>query len=173
MFYQPYQHSTGPHQDPNIKQLLALHSYQGWARVPAPLLLHTLRQRGSQGAGEQLRMSWSAHPMAVALRDALMRRIREFPAIRSVWESQARWVDTGAEHLMLHVAVDEPLPSPTADQMVEVLLAEEVKLGDGNPKVAVLALNTTTHAGSIAELEYLGLDTVRSNDGRVEVTLGE
>ncbi len=150
--------------------VLLLHSDQNWARVPAPLLLHTLRERGRRAAGERLRLSWSTHPVAVALRDALLRRIREFPAIRTVWVSQARWLDTGAEHLMLHVAVDESLPSPSAQRMVEVLLAEEVVLGAEDPKVGVLALDTGTRAAAIAELESLGLDTVRFDAalGRVE-----
>jgi hypothetical protein len=90
--------------------VLVLHSSKSWARVPVPLLQRTLRQQGRRAAGERLKLSWSTHPVAVALRDALLRRVREFPAIRTVWVSQARWLDTGAEHLMLHVAVDEPVP---------------------------------------------------------------
>lgn len=151
--------------------VLVLHSDKGWARVPVPLLLHTLRQRGQQAEGQRLKLSWSTHPVAVALRDALMRRIREFPAIRTVWVSQARWLDTGAEHLMLHIAVDEPLPSPSAQRMVETLLAEEVVLGAEDPRLGTLALDITTHAATIAELESLGLDTVRldAGSGRVDV----
>jgi hypothetical protein len=151
--------------------VLVLHSDKDWARVTVPLLLHTLRQRGQQAEGQRLKLSWSTHPVAVALRDALMRRIREFPAIRTVWVSQARWLDTGAEHLMLHIAVDEPLPSPSAQRMVETLLAEEVVLGAEDPRLGTLALDITTHAATIAELESLGLDTVRldAGSGRVDV----
>lgn len=151
--------------------VLALHSRNGWAQVPVPLLQQTLRQRGRQAAGERLKLSRSVHPVAVALRDALPRRIRDFPAVRSVWVSRARWLDTGVEHLMLHVAVDEPLPSASAHRMTEVLLAEEVVLGADAPKVGMLALNTATHAASIAELDSMGLDTVRLDaaSGRVEV----
>lgn len=154
---------------------LTVHSPGGWARVPVPLLQRTLRERGRQAAGERLKLSWSAHPVAVALRDAVARRVREFPAVRAVWVSQARWLDTGAEHLMLHVAVDEPLPSPSAQRLMEALLGEDVRLGAEDPKVGMLPLNTTTHAASIAELDSLGLDTVRRDPGsdRVEVVSRE
>ncbi len=152
-------------------EALAVHSTQGWARVPVPLLYRTLGRRGQQAEGERLKLSWSTHPVAVALRDALTRRVREFPAVRTVWVSHARWLETGAEHLMLHIAVDEPLPSPSAQRMTETLLAEDVVLGEDDPKVGMLAINAATHAESIAELESMGLDTVRFDraTGRVEV----
>lgn len=150
---------------------LVLHSDRGWAGVPVPLLYKTLRGRGRQAAGEELRLTWSTHPVAVAFRDALARRVREFPAVRTAWVSQARWTGTGVEHLMLHIAVDEQLPSASAQRLMETLLAEEVVLGDDAPKVGMLALNTVTHAESIAQLETLALDTVRLDHatGRVEV----
>lgn len=154
---------------------LVLHSGKGWARVPAPLLYRTLGERGRQAAGEQVALSWSTHPVAVALRDALARRVREFPAVRTAWVSQARWPETGMEHLMLHIAVDEQLPSVSAQRLTEALLGAEVVLGDGDPRVGMLALNTGTHAAAIAELESLGLDTVRCDHatGRVEVVSRE
>ncbi|MDX8036956.1 hypothetical protein SK803_42755 [Lentzea sp. BCCO 10_0856] len=141
-------------------EALMLHSYQGWARVPAALMHQTLQQRGRRAAGEQLQLSASTHRLALALRDAVSRRLPEVPAIRTVWVSQARWLNTGVEHLMLHVAVDEPLPSSSADRLVEVLLAGEVVRGDGDPQLGMLALNTTEHAGTIAELEASGLDSI-------------
>ncbi|MFH8768548.1 MULTISPECIES: hypothetical protein [unclassified Streptomyces] len=155
--------------------VLALFSTANWARVPMPLLYRTMRERGQQAGGQQLRLTWSTHPVAVALRDALARRIREFPPVRTVWVSQARRMDTGFEHLMLHVAVDEPLPSASAHRLMETLLGGEVVLGDGSPQVAMLPLNTTEHAATIAELERMGLDTVRSDPatGRVEVVSRE
>ena len=58
----------------------------------------TLRQRGIAGAGQELQLRPSTHPVAVALRTALARRLPEFPAVQSVWVSHARWLDTGAEH---------------------------------------------------------------------------
>ncbi|MFI9386870.1 hypothetical protein [Kutzneria sp. NPDC052558] len=152
-------------------EVMSVHSGNGWARVPVPLVRQTLSDRGVKGTGQRLKLSWSTHPTAIALRDALVRRIREFPAIQAVWVSQARWVDTGMENLMLHVAVDEPLPSSSAQRMMEVLLREEVRLGDGDPKVSMLALDPTAHAATIAELETKGLDTIRLDaaSGRVEV----
>lgn len=141
-------------------EALMLHSYQGWARVPALLMHQTLQQRGRRAGGEQLQLSRSTHRLALALRDAVARRLPEFPAIRAVWVSQARWLATGAEHLMLHVAVDEPLPSPSADRLVEVLLAGEVVRNDGEPQLGMLALNTTEQADYIAELEASGLDVI-------------
>ncbi|MFJ1768262.1 hypothetical protein ACIOD2_48655 [Amycolatopsis sp. NPDC088138] len=104
--------------------VLALFSTGGWARVPVPLLRETLQERGQQAPGEQLELSWSRHPVAVALRDGAVRRIREFPAVRTVWVSNARRLATGAEHLMVHIAVDEDLPSATADRLMQSLLAD-------------------------------------------------
>lgn len=140
--------------------MLALHSHGGWARVPAPLLIRTLRERGVKGAGQQIQLRRTTHPTAVALGDALRRRLGEFPAIQAVWVSQARWPDTGLEHLMLHIAVDEPLPSASAQRLMEVLLAEEVVLRDQDPQVSSLALNISTHADSIEELAYMGLEAI-------------
>ena len=151
--------------------VLVPHSAHGWASVPVPLLYRTLQQRGWQAGGERLKLSWSKHPAAFALRDAVARRILEFPAIRTVWISKARWVDTGAEHLMLHVAVDEALPSESAQRLMEALLSGEVTLGPEDPKVGMIALNVDAHAASVAELEAVALDTVRLEPatGRVEV----
>ena len=141
-------------------EMLSLHSSGGWARVPVPLLRRMMRERGRDAAGEWLRLRPSTHVLAIALRQALMRRIAEFPAIRTVWVSNARWRDTGMEHLMLHIAVDEPIPSPSAKRLMDVLLAEEVAIGDD--ELGVLALNTKTHADHLAELETMGLDPVRA-----------
>ncbi|MEU0794255.1 hypothetical protein ABZ342_29710 [Amycolatopsis sp. NPDC005961] len=139
----------------------------GWARVPAPLLKRTLAERGVRGEGQPMKLSWSQHPAAVAMRDAAVQRIREFPAVRTVWVSQARWLDTGVEHLMVHMAVDEELPSESAGQLMEAMLGG----GADRPQVGMLALNTTTHAATITELAGMGLDTVRADPatGRVDV----
>ncbi|MBE8519756.1 hypothetical protein ILP97_20035 [Amycolatopsis sp. H6(2020)] len=147
-------------------EVLLLFSAGGWARVPVPLLRRTLQQRGRDAAGERMKLSWSRHPAAVALRDAAVERIRDFPAVRTVWISQARWLDTGAEHLMVHMAVDEELPSSSADQLMAAILT-----GENRPQVGLLALNTSTHAETIAELDRMGLDTVRADHttGRVDV----
>jgi hypothetical protein len=140
--------------------VLVPYSASSWARVPVPLLYQVLRQRGLKAEGAQLRLTWSTLPLAVAIRDALARRVQEFPAVRTVWVSQARWLETGEESLMLHIAVDEELPSASAQRLMETLFSEEVVFSTGDPKVGMLALNTTTHATSIADLKTMALDTV-------------
>ncbi len=147
-------------------EVLMLFSTGGWARVPVPLLRRTLQERGRDAAGERMKLTWSRHPAAVALRNAAAERIREFPAVRTVWVSQVRWLDTGIEHLMVHMAVDEELPSPSADRLMTAVLPAEDR-----PQVGLLALNTTTHAATITELDRMGLDTVRADHttGRVDV----
>lgn len=149
-------------------EVLVLFSAGGWARVPLPLLRRALQQRGRDAAGERLKLSWSRHPAAVALRDAAVERIREFPAVRSVWISQARWLDTGVEHLMVHMAVDEELPSASSSRLMEAMLGDGE---DRRPQVGLLALHEATHAATIAELDTMGLDTVRADHatGRVDV----
>ncbi|MEA5360044.1 hypothetical protein VA596_10895 [Amycolatopsis sp., V23-08] len=148
-------------------EVLALFSTGGWARVPAALLRQTLQERGQQAAGDQLKLGWSRHPAAVVLRDGAVQRIREFPAVRTVWVSHARRLATGAEHLMVHIAVDEDLPSASADRLMKALLADARQ----DVPVGMLALNTKTHAETIAELGTMGLDTVLADHttGRVEV----
>ncbi|MFF1868367.1 hypothetical protein [Kitasatospora herbaricolor] len=147
--------------------VLGVRSGKGQAIFPEQVL----RDWATHGPGAEMKLTWSTDPVAVALRDALVRRIREFPAVRSVWVAQVRWLAGGEEHLMLHVAVDEDLPSASADRLMQVLLGEEVKLGREHPKVAMLALNTTTHADAIAQLDRHGLDTVRHDvaSGQVRV----
>jgi hypothetical protein len=69
---------------------------------------------------------------------------------------------------MVHMAVDEELPSPSADRLMAALVAAG---GEDRPQVGLLALNTSVHAATIAELDGMGLDTVRADHttGRVEV----
>ncbi|MFG1808028.1 hypothetical protein [Streptomyces sp. NPDC049040] len=139
--------------------VLVVRSGNGQATFPEQVL----RDWASHGPGAQMTLEWSTDPVAVALRDAVVRRVREFPAVRSVWVAWVRWQVGGEEGLILHVAVDEELPSASADRLMQVLLGEEVKLGPSHPKVAMLALNTTTHADTIARLDRQGLDTVRQD----------
>lgn len=154
--------------------VLVLLSGDNSATVPMSLLREALR-RGRQAAGERLKLTWSTHPVAVALRDAVARRVREFPAIRTVWVSHARWLDSGVETLLVHVAVDEEIPSESAQRMMEILAGEEGVFGDGGPDVGMIALNITAHAPTIQELEGMGLDTVRCDhpSGRVDVVSRE
>jgi len=141
--------------------VMAVYSRDGWARVPAQLVFDTMRHRGRQAAGERMKLTRTTHPVAVALREAVQRRLPEFPAIKTVWVSRARWLDTGNENLMLHVAVDEPLPSTSANAMMELLMNEDVPLTEEDPRIGMLALNTTDHADTIAELDVMDVDTVR------------
>ena len=150
---------------------LLLFAESGWARVPMALVLQALRRRGRQGQGERLKLTWTTRPLAVALRGVLSERVREHPAVRTVWISQARWLDTGMEQLMLHLEVDEPLPSDSAQQLVEAALAQ---LGDqalSDPGLGVIALHTAEHAATVAELERMGLDTIRFDRATGRVTI--
>ncbi|WP_354637532.1 hypothetical protein [Kitasatospora camelliae] len=139
--------------------------------VPAAALFHAMARRGLKGDGQRLRLTSSTHPLAVALRDAVFRRLREFPEIHCVWISSARWLDTGRENLMVHMAVDEELPSPACQRLMQTLLSEEVTIGATDPTVAALALHRVTHAAEIADLDRMALDTVRIDHatGRIEV----
>ncbi|MGW2399543.1 hypothetical protein ACWCYY_23570 [Kitasatospora sp. NPDC001664] len=139
--------------------------------LPVEALFEAMAGRGVRGAGQRLRLTWSTHPLAVALRDAAAARVRDFPEIHCVWVSHARWLDTGAEHLLVHLAVDADPPGNAGHPLMQALLTEELLIGDGDPMVSALALNRTTHADQIAELERMGLDTVRVDHatGRVEV----
>ncbi|GJF33830.1 hypothetical protein KNE206_65300 [Kitasatospora sp. NE20-6] len=147
--------------------VLGVRSGNGQAIFPEQVL----RDWATHGPGAEMKLERSIDPVAVALRDALVRRVREFPAVRSVWVAQVRWQASGEEHLMLHVAVDEDLPSASADRLMQILLSEEVKLGQRGPKIGMLALNTTSHADTIAQLDRQGLDTVRHDmeSGRIQV----
>jgi hypothetical protein len=129
--------------------------------VPAELLFDTMSRRGRKAEGERLKLTRTTHPVAVALLEALNRRVPEFPAIKTVWVSHARWLDTGHESLMLHIAVDEPLPSTSAHAMMKRLMDEDVPLTKEDPRVAMIALHTDDHADAITELDVMGLDTVR------------
>ncbi|WP_157882072.1 hypothetical protein [Streptomyces rubellomurinus] len=147
--------------------VLGIRSGNGQATVPAQVLRHW----ASRGPGAEMQLDWSADPVAVALRDALARRIREFPAVRSAWVAHARWRESGEEQLIVHLAVDEDLPSASAHRLMRTLLREEMTLGPEHPEVGMLALHPATHADSIADLDRRGLDTVRHDaaSGRVHV----
>jgi hypothetical protein len=64
-------------------------------------------------------------------------------------------------HLMVHVAVDEPRPSPSAGALLDVLAGDVVR-GDGDPGVVAFSMNTTTDAEIVTWLEGMGLDPVRA-----------
>ncbi|GHH34535.1 hypothetical protein [Lentzea cavernae] len=136
-------------------------SPEGVGGIPVPLLHRVLRERGSDTLGERLLPRPSAHALAGALREAVGRRIEEFPAVKVVWVSDGRLADAGEVHLMVHVAVDEPMPSPSADALLDVLAGDVVRR-DGDPRVVAFSVNTTTDADIVTWLEGMGLDSVRA-----------
>ncbi|KQV14593.1 MULTISPECIES: SseB family protein [unclassified Kitasatospora] len=151
---------------------LLVTSSDGWRiEVPASRLFGTVSEHGIPGKGQMIRLTWSTHPLAVALRDSVFRRLREFPDIHCVWVSWARWLDTGHEQLMVHMAVSDELPSLAAKRLMDVLLTQEITLGDADPSLTMLALHRVTHADSIAGLDRNGLDTIRidHSTGRIEL----
>ncbi|WP_407986591.1 hypothetical protein [Kitasatospora sp. CMC57] len=153
------------------RRLIATAS-DGWrVVVPASLLVRAVSEQGIPGTGQMLKLTWSTHPLAVALRNSVFRRLREFPEVHCVWVSQARWLDTGLEQLMLHMAVSDELPSAAAQRLMNVLLSEEITLGEGDPSFTMLALHRETHADAIADLDRMALDTVRidHSTGRIEL----
>ncbi len=151
--------------------VLAIRSAQGQAIIPD----HVLREWAAYRPGSTMTCQYTTDPVARALRAALVRRIREFPAVRCAWVSRVRWETNGDEHLMVHLAVDEPSPRPSADALMRVVLGEEVTLGEDHPKVGMIALHTAENADSVADLDRMGLDTVRHDPatGRVEVVSRE
>ncbi|HTJ33275.1 MAG TPA: hypothetical protein VL738_08590 [Dactylosporangium sp.] len=155
-------------------ETLAVFADRQWAKVPLPLVAATLRERGVRTQGDQtLRLTWSTHPVAVALRDAFAARILAYPPVRTVWIAHARWVESGNEHLMVQVAVDEGAPS-AAQALLEAVLAEDVALDPESPGLALRVLEPH-EADQAAELDGLGLDTVRADhaNGRVHVVSRE
>jgi len=143
---------------------------QQWAKVPVGMVAATLRDRGMRTQGEQtLRLSWSRHPVAVALRGAFAARILAYPRVRAVWIAHARWIETGNEHLIVHVAVDEG-EQAAGRGLLETVLAEDVPLDAEAPRVA-LRIFQPDEAEQVAELDGMGLDTIRADHaaGRVNV----
>ncbi len=151
-------------------QTLVVFATARWAKVPLGLVARTLRERGVRTQGEQtVKLSWSTHPFAVALRDAFANRILSFPAVRTIWLAQARFVESGDEQLMIHFEVDDSAPD-AAKALLDAVLADDVPLRRGGPTLA-LRLLRTAEADTIRHLDRLGLDTVRARPAlsRVEV----
>ncbi|MFF7213089.1 hypothetical protein ACFZAU_21515 [Streptomyces sp. NPDC008238] len=154
-------------------EALAVFSEHGWATVPFALVAHTLRTRGMRLTSERtVRYSWSTHPMAVALRDTVRDRLLDFPGIGCVWIAEVRWMDTGAEQLMLHLALTNAAQPGTADALMEDVLSA-IALGPETREVVVRVLRPESDADAAAarELDTMGLDTVRADHAarRVEV----
>jgi hypothetical protein len=156
-------------------KMLAVFADEQWAKVPLHLVAATLRGRGMRTQGDQtLRLRWSTHPVAVALRGAFAARVLAYPGVRTVWIAHARWAESGNEQLMVQVAVDEGAQS-AAKALLEAVLAEEVLLGPDSPDVALRVLFVPREADQAAELDRLGLDTIRPDHaaGQVHVVSRE
>ncbi|MEU4093720.1 hypothetical protein [Streptomyces sp. NPDC026673] len=152
---------------------LAVFSEQGSAKLPFALVAHTLRVRGMRTTEERtVRFTWSTHPTAVALRDAIRLRLLDFPGVRCVWIAQARWTDTGMEQLLLQIALTDTGTPDAARRLIDAVLSG-THLGDGDRELSVRVLSPASEEDMAAmrELDTFGLDTVRADHAarRVEV----
>lgn len=141
-----------------------------WARVPVAMIVHTVRERGVQTRDEQtVHLRRSTHPVAIALRGAVADRILSHPAVRAVWIAHARFVETGHEQVMVHIAVDRP-DRAAGQALLDAIVGTDVTLGPDDPTVAVRVL--LPHEGdTVGEIDRLGLDTVRADHGARRVTV--
>lgn len=141
---------------------LSVFSPGGYAGVPMSLVHQILERRGQRLPEDRtVTLSRSAHPRAVALRDALRDRLLDFPEIHAVWIAHARWNETGTEQLMLHMAVGSEAPEGIADRLMRSLLKDQPETGAEEPAIALRVLDPVAEAEAIRQLETLGLDTVR------------
>jgi hypothetical protein len=149
---------------------LAVFSAVQWAKVPFGLVARTLSERGVRTSGEQtLKLSWSTHPFALALRKAFVNRILSFPAVHTVWLAHARWVESGNEQLMVHIAVDDSAPE-AAKNLLDTILAEDVPQRSGDPTLTLRVLRPA-EADAIRRLDRMGLDTVRADHAGSRVAI--
>lgn len=151
---------------------LAVFGAELWVKVPIGLIVRTLRDRGIHTQDEQtVDLRRSTHPVAVALRDAVADRILSYPAVRAVWIAHARFIETGHEQIMVHIALDRD-DADDAKAMLAAIINTEVMIGPDDPYVAVRML--LPHDGEAIEaIDELGLDTVRSDGSRVTVVSRE
>ncbi|WP_159043285.1 hypothetical protein [Streptomyces sp. NBRC 110028] len=141
---------------------LSVFSPGGYAGIPMSLLHQVLQQRGQRLPEDRtLTLGRSTHPRAVALRDALRDRLRDFPEVHAVWIGHARWNESGMEQLMLHMAIGSQAPEGTADRLMKALLENQPAIGDEEPAIALRVLDPVAEADEISRLDTLGLDTVR------------
>lgn len=141
----------------------------GWAKIPSDLLFQALRQRGTRLEDERsVMLGWSTRPLALALRDALRERLLEFPGIETVWIADARWEHSGAEQLLVHLAVAADAAPDAAKRLMETVLSEDVTIaiGAADPVVASIVLDPVAQAGQVRHLDTLGLDTLRADHAR-------
>ncbi|GAA4609379.1 hypothetical protein BJY16_007296 [Actinoplanes octamycinicus] len=143
-------------------QKLALFAPTQWVKFPLALISVVLRERmrGDMG-GKDVMLTWSTHPVAVALRNSFADRILRHPQVRCVWIAHARWAETGVQQLLVLIAVDEDA-QPLADALMRTVIAEDLSLTSDDPDLAMMALGPA-QAGFAAELDRKGLDTVRAD----------
>lgn len=135
-----------------------------WATVPVPLIMQVLGSRGMQTAREQsVRLTRSAHPVAIALRDAMARRILEFPGVEAIWIADAQWQETGLRNLMLHFALTAGTDPAQPNRMLNTLFAHDVKMTADRPQISIRTLDPKADADFIARLMRMGLDLVNAN----------
>lgn len=148
---------------------LAVFAPGGWATVGVPLLLHALREAGLQTTGqESVELSWSTHPLAIALRDGIRDRLLRFPGVRTVWVAGARWEGTVSDQLMVIAAADGG-DGALVRPLMEELMSGAIPLTDDDPPVALNVIDPVAHAAFALDLDARGLDTVRADQGRVHV----
>jgi hypothetical protein len=142
----------------------------GWATVPLGLINETLRRRGRiTQQDEVVRLSRTTQPIALRLRDALARGVRGDPDIDAIWIAHARWLSTGQEQLMLHVALRDGADPRAADRLVGGVLGREVTPGPDDPAIGLRVLHAGTDRAVIAELDAIGLDTIRIDHDTNEI----
>lgn len=149
---------------------LAVFGDELWVKVPMGLIARTLRDRGIRTRGEQtVQLRRSTHPVAMALRSAVAARILSHPTIRTVWIGHARFVETGHEQIMLHIAVDRPEPD-AAKALLDAVIGTEVTLGPDDPTVARRVL-LPHESDTLEAIDRMGLDTVRADHAASRVTV--
>ncbi|HEY3873536.1 MAG TPA: hypothetical protein VGM10_34585 [Actinocrinis sp.] len=135
-----------------------------WAAVPTAMIMQVLHNRGMQTAREQsVRLTRSAHPLAIALRDAMRRRILEFPGVEAIWIADAHWQETGLTNLMLHVALTAGTDPAQPTRMLGAIFEHDVKVPGDAPQVSIRTLDPKADAQFIARLMRMGLDLVNAN----------
>jgi hypothetical protein len=147
-------------------ETLAVFGERQWVKVPLPLVATKLRRRETVTDSDQnVRLTRSADPAAVALRGAVADRILAHPQVQAVWIAHVRWQESGTEQLMVHMAVDAGA-NAAANELMEAALAESRPTAE-----FALRVLEPHEAEQAAQLDTMGLDTVRADHaaGRVHV----
>ena len=147
-----------------VEKLMVAASSDHWATVPVQLLLRVLGERGMQTAREQsVKLTRSAHPLAITLRGAMTRRILEFPGVEAIWIADAHWQETGLDNLLLHVALTPGTDPAQPARMLNSIFEHDLKVPGDAPQLSIRTLDPTADAQFIAQLMRMGLDLVNAN----------